>query len=200
MIMTRRFPVRCAFAVAVAWCLLVAGCASGPPAATRDFLDTETGVTVTSSRVPIVLYQNNPAMAAYARRVIYMGPIEVNRSGSYRYFLWLGAWTTDQPPDPVAQRDGLESIIVLVDGEPLNLDMAGWTPEAIGASRPVYVKPVASAVDVYYPVTIDQIRFMAAATDLSLRTTGASSAEYRLWDSQASARGNLQAFLEGVGY
>jgi len=182
------------------WCLLAAACASGPRGATRDFLDTETGVTVTSSRAPIVLYRDNPSRAAYARNVVHMGPIEVNRSGSYRYFLWLGIWTTDQAPDLLSQRDGFESVVILVDGEPLSLDIAGWTPAAIGASAPAYLKPVASAADAYYPVTVDQIRFMAAAGELGLRTTGSATAEYRLWDDPAVARRNLQEFLEVVGY
>lgn len=180
--------------------MLAAGCASSAAHFTRESLDPTTAVTITTSRAPIVFYRDTPAQAAYARDLLDLGPIEVNRSGSFTYFLWLGIWTTNQPRDFAAQRDGFESIVILVDGEPLNLDVAGWTPAAIGASTPVYTKPVASAADAYYAVTVDQIRFMAAAAELTLRTTGAAPEEYRLWDDASSVRRNLQAFLETVGY
>jgi hypothetical protein len=186
--------------IALAGVALPAACASGPAQPVREFLDTGTGVTVTSSRAPIVLYRDTAATAAYARKLVHLGPIEVNRSGDYRYFLWLGIWNTLQPTDAVEQRDGFDSIVILVDGEPLMLELAGWTPSTIGASVPVYPKPVASAADAYYPVTVDQIRFMAEAADLRLRTTGAAPAEYELWDGPRQARRSLRSFLEAVGY
>ena len=74
----------------------LASCATNPSALTREFLDTGTGVTVTASRVPLVLYRDNPAAAAYARNVVHLGPIEINRSGEYRYYLWVGIWNTLQ--------------------------------------------------------------------------------------------------------
>lgn len=188
----------------LAWSLLLTamlwGCASGPGSVTRETLDMTTGVTITTSRTPIVLYRDTPARAAYARQLLHLGPIEVNRSGDYRYFLWLGIWTTDQAPGLADERDGFESIVLLVDGEPLNLELAGWTPSAIGASAPVYVKPVASAADAYYAVTLDQIRFLAAAADLRLRTTGAAPSEYLTWDDPHKVSRGLASFLETVGY
>lgn len=96
--------------------------------------------------------------------------------------------------------DGFESIIVFADGEPLELISAGWTPQAIGATESVYVKPVASAVEAYYEVTVDQLRLIANAADVRLQSTGPQAHTYEPWDSQASARGSLQAFLEYVSY
>lgn len=124
-----------------------------------------------------------------------MGPIQVNRSGDYQYYLWLTAWNTMQPPNPAEHQDGLESIIIFADGEPLSLELAGWTPEAIGASEPVYLKPVASSVDAYYRVTADQIRLIAEARDIRLRTSGANSHEFGLWDDQHVARSELLEFM-----
>lgn len=176
------------------------GCASGPASPVYEFLDTGTGVTVTASRAPVILYRDNPARAAYARNLVHLGPLEINRQGSFRYYLWVGIWNTDQPGDWDAQRDGFDSIVIVVDGEPMPLDVAGWTPAAIGASVPAYTKPVASAADAYYPVTIDQIRFMAEARDLSLRTTGPGPREYLLWNGQRQGRERLRAFIAAVDY
>jgi len=176
--------------------LIVAGCSSNTTIPiVRDKLDLVTGVTVTFSNTPLIMYREDSGRAAFARNYVHMGPIQVNRSGSYQYYLWLGAWNTMQSPNPAEHQDGLESIVIFADGEPLSLELAGWTAEAIGTSEPVYLKPVASSVDAYYRVTADQIRLIAAARDIRLRTSGANSREYTLWDNQQVARSELNEFL-----
>jgi hypothetical protein len=172
----------------------VAGCASTEPIV-RDKLDSLTGVTVTFSSTPLILYRENPSQAAFARNYVHLGPIQVNRSGNYQYYLWLGIWSTMQTVNQAEHRDSLESIILFADGEPLSLELAGWTPDAIGASEPIYLKPVASSVDAYYRVTADQIRLIATARDIRLRTSGAKAREFSLWENQQLARGELQEFL-----
>jgi hypothetical protein len=179
---------------------MLTSCASNPSALTREYLDTGTGVTVTASQVPLVLYRDNPAAAAYARNVVHLGPIEVNRSGEYRYFLWVGIWDTLQTANPSLSRDGFETIIITGDSESMALDLTGWTPAAIDTSAPVYLRPVASASEAYYPLTVDQVRFIAEARSVTLRTTGNSPREYSLWSGQQGARKALLAFLDRVGY
>ena len=161
----------------------------------NEVLDPVTAVTVTTSITPLLFYRDNPSRAAYARNYLNLGPIEINRSGSYSYFLWIGAWSTQQIADVSEQRDGLVSVIVFADGEPLNLELAGWSPETIGTSEHVYVRPVADAIDAYYQVTADQIRLIAAATDIRLRTTGTPPRTYELWDDQQSAHRSLDEFV-----
>jgi hypothetical protein len=95
-------------------------------------------------------------------------------------------------------RDGFESIIIFADGEPLLLELSGWTPESIGTSEPVYLKPVAFSADAYYQVTADQIRLIAESKDIQLRTTGSSPKEFELWDDQKSAKSDLTEFLVRV--
>lgn len=165
-----------------------------------DQLDPLTGVTATRATVPLVLYREQSGLAAHARDFVYLGPIEVNRMGDYRYYLWLGIWSTVQDRDVSAQRDGFESIVLFVDGEPLALELAGWTPAAAGLSEPVYPKPVASAADAYYAVTLDQVRLIARATDIRLQGIGFGNASYEPWDQQASAMRSLAAFVDAVSY
>ena len=198
--MFARVSTRLRLPLIAALAVVLASCASNPAALTREYLDTGTGVTVTASQVPLVLYRDNPAAAAYARNVVHLGPVEVNRSGEYRYFLWVGIWNTLQTADTSMSRDGFETIILTVDSESMTLDLAGWTPAAIDTSAPAYLKPVASASEAYYPLTVDQIRFIAEARSVTLRTTGSSPREYNLWSGQQSARQALLAFLDQVGY
>lgn len=175
--------------------VIMSGCAASS-SGVYEKMDSQTGVTVTSSSAPLVMYRDEPGRAAYARNFLHVGPIQVNRSGSYHYFLWVGIWNTMQAASPSEIHDGFDSILLFVDGEPLLLDVSGWTPAAIGVSEPVYVKPVASAVDAYYRVTADQIRLIAESDELRLRTTGTWPREFQLWTRQEAARSSLQSFLD----
>lgn len=177
--------------------LIVSGCASDAPAI-GEKLDWTTGITVTYVNTPLVLYRETPAQAAYARDYAHLGPIQINRSGSYQYFLWVGSWATMQRSDVSEHRDGFESIVIFADGEPLVLELSGWTPDAIGASESTYLKPVASSTDAYYQVTVDQIRLIAEARDIRLRTSGSPPKEYELWDEQMEAKTDLAQFLSQV--
>ena len=186
----------------VGWFAFIAALAMAACATTerpvKDGLDLLTGVTVTYSNTPLVVYRENPSRAAHARNYVSLGPIEVNKSGAYKYYLWLGIWSTLQTDNRIEQQDGFESIVLIADGEPLLLDIAGWTPEAIETSAPVYPKPVASSLDAYYRVTADQIRVIAEASDLLLRTTGPSPREFGLWGEQQSAKNDMNEFLDSV--
>lgn len=188
--MIRRLPILTAV-------LFFAACAS-PPQLTQEFLDPSSGATITRSVTPYLLYRNSTAFAAHARNYVQIGPIEVNRSGQFEYYLWLGVWSTMQTIDSSEHRDGFESITILVDGEPLSLELFSWTSGAIGAEQPLYVRPVSSATDAYYRVTADQIRMLAEAVDIRLRTAGQSLKEYELWDKQQSARESYRAFVEAA--
>jgi hypothetical protein len=177
----------------------LASCASSSPTAS-DKLDQFTGATVTYVDVPLVFYRDNPAQAAYARNFVHAGPIQVNRSGAYKYYIWLGSWNTMQVTDTSYARDGLESIVIFADGEPLLLELSGWAPDAIGVSEPVYLSPAASAADAYYQVTIDQVRLIAEASDIRLRTAGPTPREFELWDDQMSAMQSLAEFIRRTQY
>lgn len=173
---------------------VLVGCATSPERP-REILDPQTSATITYSSATMLLYRDVPAHAAYAKNLVSLGPLQVNQSGHYRYFLWLGIWNTNFKASETSGRDGFDSIVLFVDGEPLALEIAGWTPSTIGASAPVYPQPVASALSAYYEVTVDQIRFIAEAKDLSLRTSGFTSHSFELWDEQLAAKRAFKTFL-----
>ena len=175
------------------------GCASStlPP---TEKLDPKTGVTLTFSSTPMVLYRDNPSQAAFARNLVSLGPLQVNRGGRFEYFLWLGIWNTNQTASVADRRNGFDSIVLFINGEPLPLELNGWTPDAIGASEPVYSQPVTSALDAYYRVTADQIRLIANSDDIQLRTTGFTPRNFESWDDQTAARESFRLFLSSVVY
>jgi hypothetical protein len=175
--------------------LLGSGCVS-TSVLVEERLDMGTGVTVTHATAPIVLYHDNSSYAAHARDYVYLGPVEINRMGDYSYYLWLGIWSTISDAERSFQRDGFESVTLYVDGEPLQLELVGWTLESIGVSEPVYVKPVASAADAYYRVTIDQIRLIANAREIELHAGTAPVRVYLMWDRQGSAHASMREFVD----
>lgn len=174
---------------------LMAGCATSS-SQVGEKLDPATSATITYSSTPMVLYRDDPAHAAHARNFVSLGPVQVNRSGHYEYYLWLGIWNTNHTGSVEERRDGFDSIVLFINGEPLALDVAGWTPDAIGAGEPVYALPVASALDAYYRVTADQIRLIANSSDIQLHTTGFSPRAFEPWDDQTAARRSFQRFLQ----
>jgi hypothetical protein len=178
--------------------LLLAGLATACGSSTpllEESLDYGTGITFTRATAPIVLYHDNSGHAAYARDYVYVGPIEVNRMGSYSYYLWLGIWSTLDDASRWTQRDGFESVVLYADGEPLQLEVAGWSADTIGASRPVFVRPVASAADAYYTVTVDQIRMIAEARDLVLQTSSAPMKQYHRWREEDAGAVAMRQFV-----
>ena len=179
--------------------ILLSACAGGDTRISNT-LDAVTGVTITYSETPMVFYRDDSGKAAYAKNLIHMGPLEVNRMGEFRYYLWLGIWNTLQDANIGEGRDGFETVVIFANGEPLSLDLAGWTAAAIGASEHVYVRPVASAADAYYEVTVDQLRLIGASEDIRIQLTGAGSRSYEPWDAQTSARNSLSEFLDNAVY
>ena len=184
------------FLCAVAATLLAA--CGGSKLLVEDTLDLRTGVTVTRTTEPVIFFRDRSAFAAHARDYVYIGPVEVNSMGQRRYFLWLGAWSTSESSGRATVQDDFETIVVFADGEPLDLQVAGWNPATIGASESVYVKPASSAIDAYYGVTIDQIRVIAEARDLEIRTGPSASDHYLAWESSVSATDGLREFVQVV--
>lgn len=174
--------------------LVLAACSGATPLVIQA-LDAGSGVTVLRSTTPLIFYRDNSAYAAHARDFVYMGPVEVNNMGARSHYLWLGIWSTIRDDERLAtDRSGFESVILFVDGEPFPLELAGWTLEAIGITEPVYVKPVASAADAYYHVTLDQIRRLATASRIDLRVGTARPVAYEMWDQQGLALTALREF------
>jgi len=177
---------------------LLAACASTP--GVQEFLDPETSVTVSYTDTPLILYQDRSGRAAFARDYVNIGPIQVNRMGRDRYYLWLAIWSTNETPYDDSRANAFELVTIYADGEPMLLDLAGWTPTAVGATRPIYTKPVSSASEAFYEVSIDQIRLLGGAAEIRVQTSGERSTSYEMWDSSESATRGFREFLKSVTF
>jgi hypothetical protein len=177
----------------------VCGCSSST-ALTGEKLDPVTSATISYSEQPLIFYRDVSGRAALAKDLVYVAPVAVNRGGNYRYYIWLGIWTVAGEESPDATRGEFESIILIADGEPLQLEITGWTVAAIGASEPVYSKPVASAADAYYELTLDQLRPIAEAEHLRLHVGGNGRDMFEPWDDQRRGKAAILEFIGGPTY
>jgi len=193
--MIDRLRLSCA-ALALA---LLTSCA-GNDTAVLQRLDPETGVTIKRASAPIVMYRDMSANSAFGRDYVYVGPIQVNNMGQREYFLWLGIWGSSDSAERGRKMDDFEAVVLYADGEPLSLEVKGWTPGSIGVSEDVYVKPVASALDGYYRVTVDQMRLIAESRDLELRAGATRPQRYVPWDSPEGSSQALVAFLRELDW
>ena len=193
----RLSPLLCVLALVTA---AGAGGCSSSTALRGEKLDPVTSATISYSEQPLVFYRDVSGRAALAKDFVYMAPVAVNRGGNYRYYIWLGIWTVAGEGSTDATRDGFESILLVADGEPLQLEITGWTVGAIGASEPVYSKPAASAADAYYELTLDQLRPLADAEQLRLHIGGDARDTFEPWDDQRRGKAALLEFIDGPTY
>ena len=147
----------------------------------RQRLDERTAVVLTGLKVPLVFYRGEPQLGVNAREYVYFGPLELNRQGELRYYVWLSVWSTiGQEPHAGVQRR-FERVYLFADGEPMELVATSWKPADSGLEDSFYDRPVSGAVDSWFAVTADQVRWIGAAKEIDL--VGLDVARrYEAWD------------------
>lgn len=174
--------------------LLLAGACASNSELVRSKLDPRTSVTISYSKSPFIFFRPLSAAQADAKEYVYAGPLEVNRSGDYRYYLWLSSWGTMDSGEIDTRQQRFEAVDIIADGNAITLKVAGESEAAIGASEPVYPKPAGWATDLYYEVTVEQLRTIAAASSLQLRFRSTSET-FLPWDDHVPAKAGLNGFL-----
>lgn len=162
----------------------------------HEQLDPRTGVTATRSTVPLVFYIDSSARDDYSRDFVDIGPFKINRMGEHRYYLWLGVWSTIRGRDVNTEIGRFETITIFADDKPIKLPIHGQTLGSINVSEHVYPKPASNAVDVYYQVTVDQLRLIASASEIRFSTGASQDDGYLPWDDQVRSLESIRAFLD----
>ena len=173
--------------------LLTSACSSNPGLVLSK-LDPKTSVTISYNQSPLAFSRTVSANPAKSNEHVYLGPVEVNRSGDYRYYIWLASWNAADSVQLDRRHDRFESIDIIADGKPVTLKLTGSSMRAIGASESVYRKPVGWATEAYYDVTLDQLRMLADATELRLQYSSTRET-FELWDDRLASKAGLMAFL-----
>ena len=163
-----------------------------------DRLDESTGVTVTYSRTPFVFTSGETAESFPQIDVVQLGPIEVNRMGTLTYYLWVGI--TEYRFHDLADRQPTQfrSIVIDVGTDEIELDVLGWSHDAIGTSEPVYRRLFESSIDAYYKVDLESIERIASASAPRIRTGAPDPREYTTAFGAEKSTADLIEFVRVV--
>lgn len=162
--------------------IVAAGCGGKSPL--RSDLDSS-GMTIVTLDRPTVLARSALDLTSTGRDYIYLGPVEINRMGERKYFVWLGMASTVDRPLVDEEQPRAASLTLLVDGSPMELPLTSWNLEL---DRPPYRSGV-KVYDAYAArASLDQIDRIAraASVDIDVITDAGRSTDYRKWRGEWS--------------
>lgn len=194
----RRSGAQAAAAVVIA-AVLVASCGTAAPARrATEYLDDSTSATITRVDQPFLFFSDDPARAANARDYLNAAPLAVNQAGKRSWWLWLGLWSTIDRGITVgdARLGDIQGVQLIIDGEPMDLDMGGRVERIPGVTRPPYEAPVPTARNLVVPLTGSQVARLSRGTSVVLRTE-MTSGPALLWQPWTGS-GNWTDFAELV--
>ena len=199
-------PVRSLLTLLAALALL-AGCAGSPfetdePAATttgqpREYLDEQSGATVTAVDRPLIFARDRSERAANLRDYVTLVAAAVNRGGAREYVLIAYVWSTLDPRYEPANPDA-DALVLVADDRRIPLRTNGKTAADLGIVHGVGAPPGWAVPPLVFPSDLATMRFLAAARDLQLQTKLDDVAViYVLWDDQRRSLDRLVRFLGG---
>ena len=171
--------------------MLLAACGTAAPGQrATEYLDETSGVTITRVEAPFTFFSDDPSRAANARDYLDAAPLAVNRSGKYSWWLWLGEWSTIDrgASGGDAQLPDIAALQLIVDGEPMELDMQARAGHIPGTGPLPYVGTVDTARNILLPLTSSQVARLGRATRISIRTqmTDGEARHWQPWPRRAS--------------
>lgn len=185
------------FLAATVAAALIASCGTADPGRRAgEYLDDATGATITRVEQPFVLFSDDPARAANARDYLSAAPLAVNQSGRRSWWLWLGLWSTIDRGVSVgdARLADVTAIQLIVDGEPMELDLDARVDRIPGVTSVPYAAPVPTARPFMLPLTASQVTRLGRGTSILVRTELAGGTAL-LWEPWIG-RGNWTGFAE----
>jgi hypothetical protein len=176
---------------------VLAGCAAGPPPATREILDEETGNTFFVVTRPLVFARNRADVAAFTRDYATLVAVAVNESGKYSEYLLLYRWSTVDrrmlpPPDPTAGE-----LRILADGRTLDLHPLEQVPVSVVSRAELREPNHGDAIAHAYKIDLPTLRFLAASQTLAVQLPKeALDTPFELW---RDGRPDLERFVAAQG-
>ena len=159
----RLAPLRTA---ALALAAMVAGCASGPGAGTREYLDEHSAATVTVVQPGITFARDRTDLAVHARDYFTIVPVDVNRMGTHEKYFYCMDWSTIDKRATQPAAPGGRHYQLVADGRAIPLEPTAKSLRELGVvERPVEHQSDATAV-LLVPIDKDVITYVAQATTL----------------------------------
>ena len=186
--------------------LLAAGCASGPPedvteapplGVPTEYLDEQTGATVTTVDHALIFARDRSERAANLRDYVTVAAASVNRGGKREYVLIAYIWSTLDPRYEPAGA-AADALTLVADDRRIRLNANGRSAASLGIVRTPLAPPGQVVTPLVFPTDLDTMRFIAAARSLSIQTAvGEEAVSYELWEDQRAALDRFVRFLNG---
>lgn len=180
-----RVTVMLQIALIVISASLLSACTSAPQV--EDRFVQNTGATWRVAGQPMVFERTEARFSRSARDYTYVGPVAVNRRGTYDYFLWIGIGSTLDRGFLAPEATAPESLLVFVGEEPFELPLADWDARIPGLTGQIpYDPPVTVQWHMAARVTLDQIALISerGIDHLLLHTPDGSSRDFFEWGEQ----------------
>ena len=176
-------------ALTISSALVCAGCTSPPASSMEDRFLEATGSTWRVAGEPMVFERTEARFSRSARDYTYIGPVALNRRGTYDYYLWIGIGSTLDRGFLAPEATEPDSVLLYIDGEPLDLALSKWNQripdlaDQIPYDPPVTVRSMLAA-----RVTLDQIALLSdrGIDRLLLQTADNDTREFRAWGTPVS--------------
>lgn len=192
----RSVPRRRAIApLATLLCVLASPATHADPP--REYLDEETGATVTVVDRPLIFAYGRQDIAANAHDYVTLAAAAIDRGGKIDYVLIGYFWSTADPrlrtellpaPEPLVLRADDRRIALRLhsSAHDAGIGLAVHAPEGAQPDPKVYVSDLAT------------LRFIAESRRLTLITdTGSTNLSYELWEDR---RASLRDFVRHANH
>ena len=177
-------------------CACAAPAGESPP---REYLDEETGATVTLQSEALVFAYSRRELAANARDYLTLQAAAVNRSGKMSYVLISYVWST---VDPRMREEPLlnpELLVLQADDRRIQLNARGHTARDAGIGMVVDAPSGSSGAPTVYPTDLATLRFIAESRHLALALdTERSTLIYDLWEDRRADLARFVRHLSGA--
>lgn len=180
----------------LALCACAAHAGASPP---HEYLDEETGATVTLQTEPLVFAYSRRELAANARDYVTLQAAAVNRGGKVTYVLISYVWSTVDPrmrEEPLVIPDLL---VLHADDRHIQLNARGHTAREAGIGMAVDVPPGSNGPPTVYGTDLATLRFIAESRHLAIALdTERSTLTYDLWEDRRADLARFVRHLSGA--
>jgi hypothetical protein len=144
--------------------MLLAGCASQPPVRSVQMLDEKTGMTLGALPEPMAFIETglyDLLVPDKQPSILYVGPVEWDRSGNYGYLLWVqvAPGVDGHRLDDISARGAVK---LQLDDGPVTLSAVEWPA---GNPYPAIAPQGQSA---FFAIDIPLLKRMAASSRIAL--------------------------------
>jgi hypothetical protein len=164
----------------------------------REYLDEETGATVTLESQPLVFAYQRRELAANARDYVSLQAAAVNRGGKVSYVLISYVWSTVDPrmrDEPLPTPDVL---MLRADDRRIQLNAHGHTAREAGIGMAVDSPAGSNATPTVYSTDLATLRFIAESRQLALALdTQTTTLIYDLWQDRRPALAHFVRHMSG---